>query len=757
MAHVNLGIGNLISEWKQMLSFKGLRQDLIAGITVACIAIPLSLAIALASGVAPAVGLVTAIVAGIVCALFGGTSLAVSGPAAAMSILIADVVQKHGMNGLLWVGLGCGVLQLLSGVLRFGRLIRLIPTPVVAGFTAGIGAIILIGQLPRAFGLPAPDQSHVFDVISHLKEFFPKIQFSALVLAFGTLALTVLLPRYAPRLPASLVAVIFASSIAVFFDLNVETIGSIPDSLPSPKLPLPIWGDLNSAGILSLIGTIITVFALASLETLLSASVVDRLNRLAKRHDPNLELFGQGLGNIATSLFGGIPVTGVIARSALNIQAGAQTRRASIFHALVLLGAVYWFAPWISRIPISVLAGILFSVALRMLHPREFLLIWKASKAEAFTYMITFATIIFVDLIAGVQAGVIAALGIVAFRIAQTQSQFHVYELEGGPVRVSLAGPLTFLSSEKIEGIRTQLANRPLARGVILDLSDVNTVDVSGATQILDLLEGFISNEIKVAIEGLNQKCRTLLLSQNPSNKISNIILPHDVDAAVNLKGNRDDSANRLIYGVEKFKRGHGDRYGALFKSIAEHQKPHTLFIACSDSRINHNLITSTEPGELFTVRNVGNIIPPFEQDEVPAEGAAVEFAIGILGIREIVVCGHSECGAMKELHSGTILSSDQRFLYPSLAQWLGFVEHRIRGKLPHQSSLKQITEINAILQLENLKSYPIIKDKLRSGELQLHAWYYDIGAGKLEEWDESLNAFIEIGSKLRFVEERRS
>ncbi len=317
-------------------------------------------------------------------------------------------------------------------------------------------------------------------------------------------------------------------------------------------------------------------------------------------------------------------------------------------------------------------------------------------------------------------------------------------------MRISLAGPLTFLSSEKIEGIRTQLANRPLARGVILDLSDVNTVDVSGATQLLDLLEGLVSNGTKVAIEGLNQKCRTLLLSQNPSSKISNIIVPQGAGTAVGLGGNKDDSANRLIYGVEKFKRGHGDRYGALFKSIAQHQKPHTLFIACSDSRINHNLITSTEPGELFTVRNVGNIIPPFEQDEVPAEGAAVEFAIGILGIREIVVCGHSECGAMKELHSGTILSSNQRSQYPSLAQWLGFVEHRIRDKLPPHSSLKQITEINAILQLENLKSYPIIRDKLRNGELKLHAWYYDIGAGKLEEWDESLNAFIEIGSKSR-------
>ncbi len=410
----DLGIPFLVSEWKALLSPKFIKEDVVAGLTVACIAIPLSFAIALASGVKPEVGLVTAIVAGIVCALFGGTTLSVSGPAAAMSVLIASVVETHGYNNLLVIGLLCGLFQLLSGILGIGKLIRLVPNAVIAGFTAGIGAIILIGQLPRALGLPPPTQSHVLDVITHIGSYLHDTRIPVLGITLLTIVIMLRLPKLLPKLPAPLVAVVLPTLIVYLFKLEVPLIGDIPRSLPLPTLPQfpENWGPiLNSA---------ITVFALASLETLLSSTAIDRMSK-SKPHEPNQELIGQGIGNLVVPLFGGIPVTGVIARTALNFQSGAKTRRSSIVHSLTLLAVVFLIAPIMSQIPIAALAGVLLSVALNMLNPKEFNAILSVSKAEAIVYVVTLAVVVLVDLIVGVQAGVAAAVVIGVIRYLQIQ------------------------------------------------------------------------------------------------------------------------------------------------------------------------------------------------------------------------------------------------------------------------------------------------------------------------------------------------
>jgi carbonic anhydrase len=739
----DLGLKSLVEDWKGFLSPKYFREDLIAGVTVSCIAIPLSLAIALASGVPPAVGLVTAIIAGVVCALFGGTPLAVSGPAAAMAILIADVVQKYGVSGLLFVGFVCGVLQILSGITGLGRLIRLVPVPVIAGFTAGIGAIIFIGQLPRALGLPPPDQSHVIDVITHISELIGQARPAALGLTLSTLFITFFLPKLYTKLPAPLIAVMATSIIAIGFDLNVEKIGQIPSSLPLPRLPTfpqVNWLDLASASFI--------VYALASLETLLSSSAVDKLSRTAKRHDSDQEMIGQGFGNIASSLFGGIPVTGVIARSALNVQAGAKTRRSSIIHSLTLLATVYLFAPWMSKIPISVLAGVLFSVALRMMHTRELVQLWRTSKAEALTYGITFFTIIFFDLIMGVQAGLLAALVIAAIQFGRNHSQFQVYQSNQGPTRVLFNGPLTFLSSNRTDAIRSQLESISPSHGVVIDMSEVSTIDASAATQLIELIEQLSTKKIKVVLLGLTPACRSILKSQDHSNILTPLMASTEFEANQLLGADATLSENRLAYGVQKFQHSQIKRYAPLFKNLEKTQNPHTLFITCSDSRINPNLITSTDPGELFIVRNVGNIIPPFYNDSTPAEGAALEFAIGILGVKEIIICGHSECGAMKTLTADQALSQEQTIRYPSLARWLKTADS-LKAKLPKNPTAQEAAKRNALIQLENLQTYAIVREKLAKNEIKLHAWYYDIGESRLEEWSAQKGKFIDLTEAL--------
>lgn len=736
-----LGIGDLWPEWKQLFTTKYLKDDLVAGLTVACIAIPLSLAIALASGVHPSVGLITAIVGGIVCAIFGGTPLSVSGPAAAMAVLIASVVQEFGMSGLLIVALGCGLLQLLTGIFCLGQLVRFVPLPVIAGFTAGIGAIILIGQLPRALGLAPPDESHVFDVITHVHDLIHETHIPALILSLSTVALTLILPRVFPRLPAPLVAVLIPSFLVYYFQIPVETIGAIPNSLPTPRLPhftaITDWGSIAS--------TTFIVYALASLETLLSSSAVDKLMK-GVRHDPDQELIGQGLGNIASSLFGGIPVTGVIARSALNIQSGAKTRRAALFHSLILIATVYLLAPVMSQIPTAVLAGVLLSVALRMLHPREFLQLWESSTTEAIVYAVTFVTILCLDLIMGVQAGVAAALLIAAVRLGRARANVQIFKT-GSPSLLSIEGPLTFLSSSKVEEIRRSLADADLSQGLIIDLTDVSTMDASGASQLGELFESLQSRQVTIALQGLSQDCKKILLSQDHDGKWGTLVRQSDPDALNLVHENKGKSLDRLVSGVQRFRQEMMTHYGGLFRKLAQGQTPHTLFITCSDSRIDPNLITSTVPGELFIVRNVGNLIPGFGKDETPAEGAAVEFAIGVLNVKDIVVCGHSGCGAMNAILSGSLFSEDAKKNFPSLSKWLLHAS-TLKNQLPPEATADQAAEMNAVVQLENLKTYPLIQERLQRGEIKLHAWYYDIGDGKLQEWDEVEKLFVDLGSK---------
>ena len=742
---LDLGVRQLLPEWKRILSREYLKEDCVAGLTVACIALPFSLAIALASGVDPVVGLVTAIVASIVCGLFGGTPLGISGPAAVMTVLIASIVQQYGTPGLILIGLGCGLLQLLTGVLGLGKIIGFIPIPVIAGFTAGIGAIIFIGQLPRALGLPVPDPSHVFDVVNHLWDFIHVTQFGALSVALLTILITFILPRFFPRLPAPLIAVLIPSVLVDFFKLDVEMIGAIPSSLPWPTFPV-FSGNTQGTPWVNLLGPTVVVFLLASLQTLLASRAVDRLSK-AETHDSDLEMIGQGLGNVTVSLFGGIPVTGLIARSASNIQAGARTRRASLFHAFFLLLAVYFFSSLISKIPTAVLAGTLLSVSLRMLHPRELIELWKASHAQALIYLITFFVIVCVDLTVGIQAGVIAAVVIALIRLEKSTTSVELSH-SAGPSQVSIDGALTFLSTSKLDAIRTQLRKTDCSQGLLIDLSRVNSMDVTGVSQLAEMTEELERSGILFAIKGLSPSNRDLLLSSSQSRNLVRHLASSE-DDVFRLLGKEGGytGLDRLFYGVGKFQRELKEGYQALFHKLAEGQSPHTLLITCSDSRINPNLITSTEPGEIFIVRNVGNIIPRFGEDSTPAEGAAVEFALGVLGVKEVIVCGHSGCGAMSALLSGHIFTEESRKKLPSVAKWLEYARS-IRNQLPEGATADQVAELNALMQLENLKTYPLIQQKLASGEVRLHAWYYNIRDSQLEEWDESQNIFVKIGTK---------
>ncbi len=748
---LDLGIKRLFKDWKDLWTTKYLKDDFIAGLTVASVAFPLSLAVALASSVDPEEGLVTAIVGSIAVALLGGTPLAISGPAAAMSVLMATLVQQYGLGGLIIVGFGCGVLQVLTGVFRLGQLVHFIPMPVVSGFIAGVGVLLFLGQMPRAMGLPSPPQSKIFDVVLHISDFLHQAQWVALGLAIGTVLLIWFLPRITKKIPSPFLAVIICSGVANLFNLPIEMIGKPSEQIFSFNVSHLFSLDSirmldNGSG--NIFGAILIVFFLASLETLLSSSAVDKASKLY-RHNPDQELIGQGIGNIFISFFGAIPATGVYFRSQLNVQSGAKTRRAALVHAVVLFIAVFFFMPWIEHIPVAVLAGVIFVVAMKMFDLSAFFELWRSSRVDAGVYIVTFISIVGIDLVVGIQTGVVLALVIAAVSLGRVKTLVQM-NADHGPALISIDGPLTFMAASKNEVLRERLSQENLSNGLLIDLSEVTAVDTTGVSHLIDILKGITEKGQKVAIKGANAKFRKMLSVLDPSGELSSCLVFSETEIMEVLDvGDVHRSEARLKFGVERFRRVYRPSYLSLLKKLAVGQNPHTLYITCSDSRINPNLITATDPGELFVVRNVGNLVPAYGEDNMPAEGAAIEYAIGVLGVKDIVICGHSECGAMNAVHSGQAFQEDFNQRFPSVSKWLGHLKE-VKQELPRSTTLNQLSEYNVLKQIENLKSFPLIQEKVDKKEIRIHAWFYDLLSADVSEWNPDTNLFTPLG---RFTE----
>ncbi|HWB82157.1 MAG TPA: bifunctional SulP family inorganic anion transporter/carbonic anhydrase [Nannocystaceae bacterium] len=732
----DLGIQKLRPQWQALLRRRYLGRDLVAGITVAFVAVPLSMAIALASDVPPAAGLVTAVIAGAVCALMGGAPLSVSGPAAAMAVLVASVVEEQGMSGLIIASLLAGALQIATGVAGLGRIARLVPLPVVLGFTAGIGVVILVGQLPRTLGLPPPDQAHVIDVLTHIGEVISHARPGPAILAFGSLAIVLVGTRISAKVPAHLIAVVVATGAAEMFAMQVERVGELPRSMfaiPSLSLPSGSWSDL--------LVTAFVIYALASLESLLSCSALDRMAK-SKAHDADQELIGQGLGTIASVSLGGIPATSVIARSSLNVAAGARTRRSALIHAVVVALAIFALAPLVGLIPIPALAGILLAVAVRMISPGELVALWKISRSEALVYVVTFTAMVAFDLVAGVRVGLIIAFVIAVIRLGRTDTRVMTLG-EHGPYRFTLRGALTFVGLARLDDLRARMGELDPERGVVLDLLDVPSIDVTSGDGLAALLADLQARGTPLAIVARGDTVQDALAAHDPHGRWTGHIVASESEALRMLGVSQTMSPlERITDGVDRFRTVARSRYRELFERLGAGQSPHTLFIACSDSRVSPLLITSTEPGEVFVHRNVGNIVPRAGADDTPAEGAAVEFAVGVLGVKQIVVCGHSGCGAMSVIASGKPPPG-----LPCVARWLADAGH-IRDRVPPGSTPDALARMNALVQLENLRTYDIVAKKLEAGELTLHAWFYDIGGAEIEEWNAERGGFAPVRAR---------
>ncbi len=460
---------------------KDLRADALAGLTVAIVALPLSMAIAIASGVGPERGLYTAIVGGFLVSALGGSRFQIGGPAGAFIVLVAACVMAIGLPGLIAATFLSGLVLLAAGALRLGTYIRFIPYPVTVGFTAGIAVIIFASQIKELFGLtlPGAEPAEIIAKIETLWAARSTVTPAALGIALGVVAVIQLTKRFRPHWPGMLIAVGLASFAAVVLGLPVQTIGTkfgeLPRVLPAPSLP-----DLSAAMLMQALPWALSFALLGAIESLLSAVVADGMS--GRQHRPNAELMAQGVANMGSALFGGFCVTGTIARTATNVRAGSRGPVSGMLHALFLLAFMAVAAPLAAYIPLAALAGVLAVVAWNMAEKEEAWHLIRSSRGDALVLVVTFGLVVFRDLTEGIIAGF--ALGGLLFiarmsDATEVADEEHVTEQAGDRVICRLSGPWFFGAAARLGSVLDRIADRP--RLFILDLSEVPMIDSSGA------------------------------------------------------------------------------------------------------------------------------------------------------------------------------------------------------------------------------------------------------------------------------------
>ncbi|MGX9875653.1 SulP family inorganic anion transporter [Streptomyces cellulosae] len=492
------------------------RRDLLAGLTVAVVALPLALGFGVSSGLGAEAGLATAVVAGALAAVFGGSNLQVSGPTGAMTVVLVPIVADHGPSGVLTVGLMAGVILVGLALLRAGGSMRYVPAPVVEGFTLGIACVIGLQQIPNALGVAQPDGERVLEVAWHAAEDFARDPHgTAPALAAAVAAVMLVGARWKPTVPFSVLAVIAATVVVGTAGLDgVRPIGDLPAGLPAPSLS---FLDLGALG--GLLAPALAVAALAALESLLSASVADGMT-VGQRHDPDRELFGQGLANIAAPLFGGVPATGAIARTAVNVRTGATSRTAALTHAAVLAVIVFAAAPLVSRIPLAALAGVLLATAVRMVEVGSLRAMTRATRSDAVILVLTAVATLVLDLVQAVIIGLVVA-GVLALRAVARQARLAPLPLDRGDhtdeehellaqhiVAYRIDGPLFFAAAHRF---LLELTEPAEVRVVVLRMSHVSVVDATGALVLKDAVTKLRRRGIVVMVSGVRPGHRRAL------------------------------------------------------------------------------------------------------------------------------------------------------------------------------------------------------------------------------------------------------
>lgn len=510
---------NLRNLWPVPSDYAGLRQswakDLVAGITVGVVALPLALGFGVASGAGAAAGLITAIVAGLVAAIFGGSHLQVSGPTGAMTVVLLPVIAKYGLGVVPLLAILGGIIVVGMALTAVGRSVEFIPFPVVEGFTMGIGVIIALQQVPLILDAPrGTSESTLMAAWQSFQQADWSHAWLPLTVAVAVIVMHLIGFKLVPKWPLSLIAIVIATVAVVLLPISVDTIGALPTGLPSPQLPAFTLGMLQD-----LAGPALAIAALASLESLLSARVADGMRPDLTDTNPDRELMGTGLSNIASGLFGGLPATGAIARTAVNVRSGARTRLSAVTHAVVLLVVMLLLAPIVATVPMAALGGVLLVTAGRMLNLRLGRTMLTVTRADRNTFLLTFGATVLLDLVAAVLLGLLMA-GVMSLRHMATYSVVARQNLptstaegvvdwtgEQEHLRDAVAifrvdGALFYGNSQRFIDEVNDLDHDTAA--VIIRCHQMRILDASGAVALDGALRRLRRRKILYVIQGMN-------------------------------------------------------------------------------------------------------------------------------------------------------------------------------------------------------------------------------------------------------------
>ncbi|KNX37471.1 SulP family inorganic anion transporter [Luteipulveratus halotolerans] len=704
-----------------------LRADLPASLVVFLVAVPLSMGIAVASGAPVMAGLVAAAAGGIVAGALGGSPLQVSGPAAGLTVIVASLINDLGWRTTCAVTLLAGVVQLLLSASRVARAALAISPVVVHAMLAGIGVTIMLQQVHVLLGATA--SSGAWANITTLPASVTGAALAEMLTGLAVIAVLIAWPRMpaaARRAPGPLVAVVGVTLAVVLLGASVRTVrldGSILDAVSLPELPDGGWGAF-AVGVL-------TVALVASVESLLSAVAIDKLHT-GPRTDFDRELFGQGAANIASGALGGLPVTGVIVRSSANVAAGASSRSSAVLHGVwVVLFSVVGVA-LIEQVPFAALAGLLIVVGAQLVKPRDIRLAGRTG--DLLVYVTTLLGVVFLNLLEGVAVGLALSVAILLVRVVR--AHVEVEQLGAGRWQVAVEGSCSFLALPRLTAA---LGTVPAGADVVVDL-DVDYLDHPASQAIADWARQHRAGGGAVRIEEHRAE-RIATVAQEPPRRDLSLATPavwrpRPVGASEPVGPKRVPRALRpVLDGIDTFHRRGARRAQVVLEPLAEGQAPDALFLTCADSRVVPNLITSSGPGDLFTVRNVGNLVPERQGAGEESVDAALAFAVESLGVTSVIVCGHSACGAMNGLAHGV----DD----PSVNAWLAHGRQSLsafraghpvgRQAAAHGfDETDQLALVNVAVQVSRLGRHPVVGPAAAAGRLTVAGLFFDIATARV-------------------------
>ncbi|MFF4386216.1 SulP family inorganic anion transporter [Streptomyces sp. NPDC001552] len=773
---------------------KDLPADLSASIAVFLIALPLSLGIALATGAPLQAGLVAAAVGGIVAGRLGGAPLQVSGPAAGLTVVTAELIQRYGWRTTCAITVLAGLCQLGLAALRTARSALMVSPAIVHGLLAGIGVTIALAQLHIVLG-GNPQSSAMANVLglpAQLADLHPA--------ALGVSALTLVVLLAWPWLPGR-AGRILRKAPAALAAVAAATAAAALSGLALPRVDLPSWRshalpELPDGPALGILAAVLTIALVGSVQSLLSAVATDKLiaserrtgNR-PPRTDLNRELWGQGAANIVSGALGGLPVSGVAVRSVANVKSGAVSRRSTMLHGLWVVLAAGLLVPVLDLIPLAALAALVMAVGVQMVNITHLRSVTR--HREILVYGTTIVAVVLGGVLEGVAIGIAVAVALALYRL--TRTRITVDRLDSGAHRVRARGQLTFLAVPRLSRVLNQIPHDGHAvvelDGSFMDhaayetlhdwqdshLAHGGSLEVTGragsSARLPEAAPGaapattpedgtadgshHADRSRRTPQRGVHQCCRpwtpwqnhcdhrpvgTRTITAAAAAKAAEAATEAKTEAAAEQAGSptpRRRGAGQLANGISAFQRDTAPHVrDELARLAREGQRPSQLFLTCADSRLVTSMITASGPGDLFTVRNVGNLVPlPGAESTDDSVAAAIEYAVDVLQVDSITVCGHSGCGAMQALLSstpGAPMTPLRRWLkhgLPSLER-MASRHHawaRISGRLP-ADAVEQLCLTNVVQQLDHLRAHESVARRLAEGTLELHGMYFHVG-----------------------------